>query len=324
MLDMFDRIYAELVFNANVLLTNLTDCPTVDRLWMLACGLLGIVALRVGLHFVLVARLRRWASPYAEADAPDLYRVYDQAVRAIGVRRVPVICKFRNARPLAFTIGIFRPIIFLAPRLLDKLSISELRALLMHELAHVKRLDALRFWGSELFVAAIPVMVVLLFAVHFVASQLGNMFLMVAIGAVLIAQFLVLPRLLLHNEKKCDDIAVEASKDPAGLASSLVRVAQVGHHLPVFRWQLGLPIVRPFAPRRSLLRIRVRRLGNYRRSSTRNILRRLATATTIVATMMIAALVWQFHADNKTVILEMGCECIYQVTGTVVEKVGRV
>lgn len=320
MLDTLDQFYAELVFNARVLLTNLTGCSTVDRLRILSAGLLCIVALRVVLHIVFTARLRRRASAYAGAEEPELFRAYDQAVRAVGLRRVPVIYKFRNAQPLAFTVGTFRPMIFLAPWLLRKLSVPELRALLMHELAHVKRLDALRFWGLELLVAAIPVLVVLLFAIHFVASSLGNIFLLAAIGTVLAVRLLVRPGLLRHSEKKCDDIAAKASNDPIGLASSLVRVAQIGCHLPAYRWRSGLTFVQSFTPHRSLLKSRVRRLVNYHRSRAGSIARCLAAAVTLIVTVAIAAVAWQFHADNKTVILELGCECSFQVTGTLVEQ----
>ena len=167
MLDVLNRLNAELVFNTRVLLINPTGCQTVDRLRILAAGLLGIVALRALFHMVFTARLRYRAPAYDKVDAPELFRVYDEAVRAIGLRRIPKIHKFRNARPLAFTIGTLRPMIFLAPGLVRKLSISELRLLLIHELAHVKRFDGLRFWAVRILGATIPALVVQLFAVHF-------------------------------------------------------------------------------------------------------------------------------------------------------------
>ena len=321
MLDALDRSYAELVFNAQVLLTNFTECPTVDRLRILSAILLGIIAIRVVLHIVFTARLRQRAPAYEEADAPELFRVYEEAVRAIGLRRVPAIHKFRNARPLAFTIGILRPMIFLAPRLVRKLSGPELRLLLMHELAHVKRFDALRCWGLELLGATIPALVVLLFAVHFVASSGGNMFIVAALGAVLAFRLFVCPGLLHYNEKKCDDIAASVSNDPVGLASSLVRVAQIGCQLPAFRWQSSLAFVQFFAPQRSLLKIRVRRLVNYRRSRAGIVASRLAVTATLVVAVLIAGIAWQFHVGEKTVRLELGCECVFQVTGTLVEKI---
>lgn len=321
MLDVLDRLYAELVFNSRVLLINPTGCQTVDRLRVLAAGLLSIVALRALFQILFTACLRHRAPAYDEAHAPELFRVYDEAVRAIGLRRIPKIHKFQNVRPLAFTIGTLRPMIFLAPGLVRMLSISELRLLLIHELAHVKRFDALRFWALEILGATIPALVVQLFAVHFVTGSGGNLFLVAAIGAVLTFRLGVYPGLICYNEKKCDDIAAEVSNDPISLASSLVRVAQIGSQLPGFRWQSGLTFAQFLAPQRSLLEIRVRRLMNYQRSRIGIVASRLAVTTTLVLLVLLAAVALQFHAQDKTVLLELGCECAFQVTGTVVEKI---
>ena len=65
----------------------------------------------------------------------------------------------------------------------------------------------------------------------------------------------------------------------------------------------------------------MRRLVNHRRSRRAGrIARRLAVTLTLAFTVVITAVAWQFHAGNKTVVLEIGCHCVFQVTGAIVEK----
>lgn len=121
-----------------------------------------------GLHMllaagVLVATWDRWAAwrrlrrvlRRLRAFAPRPGDLTWQAARAarLPVARVRVVAGLENP---AFTVGWLRPVVYVAAELAERITPPELRAVLAHEAAHVRRRDplrlsALRFLGAVVF-----------------------------------------------------------------------------------------------------------------------------------------------------------------------------
>ena len=64
--------------------------------------------------------------------------------------KMPKIYILDNVTPIAFSFKSFRPMIFLAAGLLDILNKKEIEAVLLHELAHLKRRDSLLTFSTSL------------------------------------------------------------------------------------------------------------------------------------------------------------------------------
>ncbi|MEK7402974.1 MAG: M56 family metallopeptidase [Gemmatimonadota bacterium] len=101
-----------------------------------------------GIAYAVWDRFRAWrrlseALAPLEAQQPREGDAFWAAAVDAGVqpRRIRVVSGLPNP---AFTVGAFTPVIYVAAELPDRLSDSQLRAVLGHEAAHVKRLDPLR------------------------------------------------------------------------------------------------------------------------------------------------------------------------------------
>ena len=139
--------------------------------------------------------------------------------------------------------GIFRPLIVIPAELLDKLRADELELVLMHELAHVRRLDNLTLLLQRLVVA-------LLFF-HPAAWLCGRM-------------------LQREAEQACDDLVVNATGRPEAYAcglTSVAELAQLKSHL-----KRRIPMMNVFAAAESDLALRIRRTlhGGASRMGTRS------------------------------------------------------
>lgn len=102
----------------------------------------GVVVL-IGFSIVINTRFRRRLDGRDDAP-PDktLLALLDDAKSAIGVRRhVDVIMTEAVHAPAVY--GVRQPCILFPPKLLYTLSAYELRAILLHELAHIRRFDPL-------------------------------------------------------------------------------------------------------------------------------------------------------------------------------------
>jgi beta-lactamase regulating signal transducer with metallopeptidase domain len=114
--------------------------------WLVEAWLLGVVffSLRTGGGFLLVQRERRrhTALLSASADAAKLrlYEMCRELQQRLGVKRAIAYCegKWLEAPTV---IGWFRPIVFLPVSAVTGLSENQLRSVIAHELAHIKRLD---------------------------------------------------------------------------------------------------------------------------------------------------------------------------------------
>jgi len=115
--------------------------------WLLFGWLLVVVA-----QFAVLARqrllLRRLLRSAALAPEP-LRALVGELAGQIGLRRAPTAA-VTDADCSFFACGAWRPVLVLPKSLLATLDASRLRQVLLHELAHVKRLDLLFGWPVEI------------------------------------------------------------------------------------------------------------------------------------------------------------------------------
>jgi Zn-dependent protease with chaperone function len=300
MFEWFSQQYLKLMANYKILLANPVHCSAVDLLRLFTFTLFVLFLIKLLLHLVVFHRLRRRFPRYSEATNPALFRLFQAAAQKAGVRRLPPLYQFRNERPLVFTIGSLRPAIFLAPQLVEKLPPKELESALAHELTHVKRHDNLLVWLLEIFFVAIPLLIIQVFAISFVFSIENSVYAILGALAVLtIFKAFLWKRILFWRELSCDDLTVDAIKDPLLLASSLINVWRIGKVLPRHRWQAGLAFAQTLLPAAASLEFRAQRLIDYRRPWFKFFLGKVARVAAVVFVVLSATFLWRFYSDHR-------------------------
>jgi hypothetical protein len=167
-------------------------CPTHAPLWT-GGSLDWLILSLVGLGVV-----------YLGADLPRRLLRVRRVVRGLEALRVPSR-ESRSYRvvdvdgPLALTVGVLRPRVYLSARLLDALSPAELAAVLGHEQTHCRRRDALRLLAAEL-----------LSGLHLPLVRRH-----------------LLADLNLATERACDEAAARGGAGRLGVASALLKVARL-------------------------------------------------------------------------------------------------
>ena len=154
----------------------------------------GVLLLRLAGSLWHVRRLRRQCREVPLSAYPELADVVGQHSRH---RRVQLFLSEEIRVPTA--LGFFQPAVVLPAWALSELSSEELRVVLLHELAHLRRWDD---WTN----LAQKVLKAIFFfhpAVWWIES-----------------------RLALEREMACDDLVVEQTANPQGYAASLVSLAE--------------------------------------------------------------------------------------------------
>lgn len=306
MFEWFFAPYAKLLLGVASLLQIPGDCGApVDVLRALTLLLCAATGARVGAHWVADRRLRRRSPVYGPQECAGLYDLYREAGARVGLKRLPPLHKQADEDPLAFTTGCFRPAVFLAPALVRSLGADELRAVLVHELVHVRRRDNLRTWlGTLLPVGALVVLLQVagLYALYRLEQRLGFGHAGLVVAAVLAVLWafrsVAWPRVVFRRELSCDDRVVEALQNPLLVAASLVEVWRLQRALPRrrgARWVHALPLLRT----RPTVEERVRRLIDYRphpRRAWRTAARRALAAT---ALLWASAFLWSYHGSDQ-------------------------
>jgi beta-lactamase regulating signal transducer with metallopeptidase domain len=167
--------------------------------WLMATWLL-VVAVEVVLIVQQRSRLARLLRRSRPLEDTALTAQLVELAGRLGLRRVPAL---RGAEwdGSPFVCGLLRPWLVLPEGLAGSLEPDELRQVLLHELAHVKRGDL--FWDW------FPTLARLLFFFHPVAHWAAG-------------------RILLERELACDQAAMSlTNQDDAGYARMLVRVASL-------------------------------------------------------------------------------------------------
>ncbi len=289
--------YLNLVANYQILLENPSQCSTVDILRMITIPLFVIFVIKLVVHLVVFYRMKKKFSRLSEGTNPDLFRVYRGAAQKAKIRRLPPLYQFSNERPLVFTIGSLKPAIFLAPSVAEKMPREELDAVLVHELTHIKRQDNFLFWLLEVLFVSIPILVIQLFALSFVFNVQNSLYAIAgALLVVTLVRAVLWKRILFLREVSCDDLSVDAIKDPLILASSLVNVWRLGRSVPRYRWHRGLAFAQTLLPAATNLDSRVRRLIKYRRPWLKFFLGKAVRFVAVFLAVFSAGFLWQFYS----------------------------
>ncbi len=177
----------------------------VVRLRLNPGAMLPVLVLCVGVAVALLARdllrcraLRRRIEAEAR-PAPAIQELVDELARSFKMR-APTALTWNQGQLGPFTGGIRRPYVVLTTELLSTLEPDELRVLLAHELAHVRRRDALWKW-LLLFLRHLSFLNP---AVHWPYRWLN-----------------------LEMERSCDEAASAIIRKPGALARALLKVESV-------------------------------------------------------------------------------------------------
>lgn len=162
----------------------------------LLVGLAGLCAL--GLGGARLALMNRHVAGQGRPADARLQRLADRLAGEMGAPRARVlVCAYD--RPLALTLGLFRPAIMLSTWMLDHLDGAEMESVLAHELAHAARRDYLVAWLATVLRDAF---------FYLPSSRLAHR------------------QLQDEKEMACDDLAAGVTRRPLALASALVKAWQ--------------------------------------------------------------------------------------------------
>ncbi len=147
--------------------------------------------------FAVVGRLRRKAVPFSNDALPTLAH---SLAESLGLRRpVTLLCAGHGAMPMAA--GLLRPVVFL-PQEAEDWPHEKLQAVLLHELAHVKRRDCLTHALARVTAA-----------LHWFNPLV----------------WMALRRLRIERERACDDLVLTAGERPSAYADHLLEIARTMH-----------------------------------------------------------------------------------------------
>ena len=311
MTDWLSEQYLLLVANFRVLLFNPSQCYAVEALQALSLLLAFLVIVRIGINSAVTRILKSRFKRFSVAADGELLSLYHQSAAEVGVRRVPELYRFANLRPPAFTVGVWKQSIFLAPRLVESLRKAELRSLLIHELTHAKRRDNLRGWFWEVFFSGIPALVIQFFALNFILSNLrSGLAIWGAILTLALFRIFALRPIQSFRERLCDDLTVGTTGDRLMLARSLVTVWRLSHRWPRYRWQQPLGAVQSFLGGRNEPEARIRRLLSNRKLRFTLLVTRLRRAAVAVCLLLGTAFLLWFYSSDYPHRQPMGFDCL--------------
>lgn len=215
----------------DVFLLNPFACSGVDLLRICAIALAALALLRLAIAAARGARIVRGAVRVRDAR---LVRAFADAARLSGARSLPPFFVAAPGEPAAYTLGLVRQAVFVSPEL-ALLPDGELRAVLVHELSHVRRHDNLRAWwwnmvaiGAALLLAAGAMLYGGFVARLFRFDTSEALWTLAALAAWTAAGHRFLAReLSLGAEISCDDVAARALGSPHVVADALLSVMRM-------------------------------------------------------------------------------------------------
>jgi len=203
---------------------------TAGLVWAVVAGVLGM---RLFAGWVFVAYLRKRAIPQ---PCGRLYDALHAAALSLGLRRKVRICTSDGVKGPVLT-GILRPVVLFPAKVAASLSFEQLRLIVIHELAHMRRVDNLTLIFQRL-------TEILLFF-HPAVWLCGR-------------------AIRREAENACDDVVVAATGHSVPYVSSLIRVVEARNGLS------PQSLVHTFAATESFLCLRIRRILAGRRRTTRH------------------------------------------------------
>lgn len=176
--------------------------------WVLGAG---VLLLRLAWSFAHVQLLKRHAGPLPTS----LEGIASSLKQGHVLRTVRILSSSRVAVPMS--LGFFKPVILLPEALLHKLTESELKQILLHETAHLRRFDD---WG-KLVQKLVHALLFFHPAVWWLNRQLD-----------------------LAREAACDDhVLVQQGGQRQAYAACLLKLSQFGFKRSLDPFQLGLTVV---------------------------------------------------------------------------------
>ncbi len=260
-------------------LISLSLTPAVILIVIFSAALIFAV-LRAGL--ILFSAKRHSANFLEASDAQrsgSAVKFKKVVQRAAGSERTPEITVLAVNDPLAFTAGLFEPRIYLSQGLIGTLNDRELEAVVLHEFAHIKRRDNLAIF-SMLFLRNFLFVLPL---AHF----LFNVY-------------------IREKENAADDYAVAEMKEPASLASAILKLARLNHLK-----RDPSPAYATFFPSRATAKSRITRLvGNEAPKRAREAANlALAAVVSALILLFLTGAAFQASAHNDSSCARSGITC---------------
>jgi Zn-dependent protease with chaperone function len=182
-------------------------------------------------------RVRQIRRRCVEVDLPTLDAEIGGILRGFKSRRTVKLCASSDvASPAA--IGFFQPAIVFPAGLLSQLSVEEIKVILLHELAHLRRWDDWTNLGQKIVKAV--------FFFHPAVWWIEN-------------------RLTLEREMACDDIVLAHTTSPRAYASSLISFAEK------LRYARGLALAQSLLSRVCQMSLRVTHILDARRPNRKGL-----------------------------------------------------
>ncbi|HEV2354327.1 MAG TPA: M56 family metallopeptidase, partial [Puia sp.] len=161
---------------------------------LILCFLLG----RYGANYRRSRRLTR----YGLSAMPPQFRTFASSTALqLGIR-VPVSAWLSSLVDVPVTLGFLKPIILLPAAIITRLTPQQVEAILVHELAHIRRMD---------------------YFLHLVITVLEGVFFFNPFARLLIRQ------LKKERENCCDDLVLQFRYDPHAYVSALLSLASCHH-----------------------------------------------------------------------------------------------
>lgn len=176
-------------------------CEMFLRPWlplMIVVWLLGVVALAMRLLLTWV-QVRRLETRGVLPTEPEHLRLMQQLATRLGVRRAVRLLE-SSLVEVPTVIGWLKPVILLPIASVNSLTVSQLEAILAHELAHIRRAD----YAVNLLQSLIETLLFYHPAVWWISSRIRQ-----------------------EREHCCDDLAASISGDTAGYVAALVRMEEL-------------------------------------------------------------------------------------------------
>lgn len=170
---------------------------------------------------------------------PELYTMLDELSRRAGLPRAPEVYLLAAGMLNAATLGSREhPVMIVTPALLNTLTTAELRAVMAHEIAHVRDNDLVSYRIAEalammtVVISRVGWLLVLLYLPVLLVSEVQIPLGLIAVLLIApVASVLLQMALSRSREFSADLGAVELTGDPLALASALQRIDNVGRSM---------------------------------------------------------------------------------------------
>ncbi len=111
---------------------------------MIIFSFIAALGMNLGRYFSTLRFIRLISARKVEPDAKTT-RLFNDLIAKLDIKNVS-LSMINSSNPLAFNVGVFKPIVYLSRNLMEILEIDELKSVILHELVHIKRRDNIKQW----------------------------------------------------------------------------------------------------------------------------------------------------------------------------------